>query len=111
MNIINLVSISTYSFEYELTTEKYDPEEHFRDNIYGRAAFTKGISETKVYPGLYAKAGFNFEFGNYTSIIKALEIGATVDIFPNPVPMMAYNDPEYWFLNIYLSVNFGKRYN
>jgi len=111
LNIINLVSISTYYFEYELSTEKYNPEEHFRDNIYGRAAFVKGIDQTKLYPGIYGKFGFTFEFGSYTSMIKALEIGATIDLFPRPIPMMAYNEPEYYFLNIYLSINFGKRYN
>ena len=111
LHIINLVSISQYYFEYELSTEKYDPEEHFRDNIYGRAAFVKGFDQIKLYPGIYMKAGFNFEFGSYTSAIKSLEVGASLDIFPNPIPLMAYNDPHYWFLNVYLSISFGKRFN
>jgi hypothetical protein len=111
LTIINLISISQYYFEYELTDEKYNPEEHFRDNIYGRASFTKGFNEIRLYPGLYGKMGFNFDFGTYSSSIKALEIGAVIDVFPNPIPVMAYNDKEYYFLTIYLSVSFGKRYN
>jgi len=111
LNIINLVSISQYYFEYELSTEKYDPEEHFRDNIYGRAGFVKGFDQMKFYPGIYIKGGFNFEFGSYTSAIKSLEIGTTLDLFPNPIPLMAYNEPVYWFLNVYLAVSFGKRFN
>jgi hypothetical protein len=111
LNIINLVSISPNYFEYELSTEKYDPDKHFGDNIYGRAAFLKGINEMSFYPGLYGKAGLNFDFGSYASTIKALEVGATIDIFPIPVPMMAYNDPESYFMTIYVSLSFGKRYN
>lgn len=111
LNIINLVSITPNYFEYELVTEKYDPEEHFRDNIYGRAPFTKGFNELKFYPGLYGKAGLYFDFGTYNAAIKALEVGAILDVFPNPVPMMAYNDKEYYFITLFLSVSFGKRYN
>jgi hypothetical protein len=111
LNIINLVSISPYYFEYELTTEKYDPEKHFRDNIYGRAAFIKGFNQMSFYPGLYGKFGFTFDFGPHDASIKTLEVGATIDLFPIPIPLMAYNDPEYYFLTIYLSVNFGKRFN
>ncbi len=111
LNIINMVSISPTYFEYELTTEKYDPDKHFRDNIYGRAAFLKGINEISLYPGIYGKTGLNFDFGNYASVIKALEVGAALDVFPIAVPMMAYNDPERFFLTIYVSISFGKRYN
>lgn len=111
LNIINLVSISPYYYEYKLTTEKYDPEEHFTDNIYGRASFTKGFSEIKVYPGIYGKVGFSFDFGTYNAVIKNLELGAMIDFFPIPIPLMAYNDKEYYFLTLFLSVSFGKRYN
>ncbi|HRZ21300.1 MAG TPA: hypothetical protein P5184_06505 [Bacteroidales bacterium] len=111
LNIINLVSISQYYYEYKLTTEKYDPDEHFTDNIYGRASFTKGFNEIKVYPGIYGKVGFSFDFGTYNAVIKNLEMGAIVDFFPIPIPLMAYNDKEYYFLTLFLSVSFGKRYN
>ncbi|MCX6233980.1 MAG: hypothetical protein NT175_04535 [Bacteroidetes bacterium] len=111
LNIINLVSISQYYFEYELSTEKYDPDKHFRDNIYGRAAFLKGFNQMAFYPGIYGKFGFTFDFGPYDAIVKKLEAGVTIDFFPIPIPMMAYNDPEYYFLTIYLGINFGKRFN
>ncbi|MDD5695052.1 MAG: hypothetical protein PHD61_07080 [Bacteroidales bacterium] len=111
LNIINLVSISSYYYEYKLTTEKYDPDEHFTDNIYGRASFVKGFNELKVYPGIYGKVGFSFDFGAYSTSIKNLELGAIIDVFPNPIPVMAYNDKEYYFLTLFLSVSFGKRYN
>lgn len=102
---------SSQYYEYTTSEEKYDPNEHFVDNIYGRASFFKGFNEIGVYPGIHGKIGLDFEYGTYSTKIKSLEIGATIDIFPRPVPIMAFNDPNYFFLTFYLNFNFGKRYN
>lgn len=97
--------------DYTVDIERYDPEKHGLDNIYGRAPFTSGIENTRVHPGLYAKLGLNFEFGTYNSSIKAVEVGSILDYYPLPVQVMAYN-PEYnFFLTFYISVSFGKRYD
>jgi len=93
------------------TIEKYNPSKHFYDNIYGRGPFTKGFDKINVYPGLHAKIGLDFDYGSYSTKVKSLEIGAEIDIFPNPIPIMAFNDPNYFFLTFYLNFNFGKRYN
>ncbi len=100
--------------------ERYDPEKHFPDigtnsttlcNIYGRGPMLSGFNKIKLYPGLYFKGGFNFEFSAANDRIKAVEIGATVDVFPNPVPIMAFKKANYFFITGYLSFHLGKRYN
>lgn len=96
---------------FSIDSERYDPEEHFYEDIYGRAPFIDGIEETKFYPGIYAKAGLNFEFGEYNTSIKALEAGVLIDAFPIAIPIMAYRDKHHYFLNFYLNFTFGKRYN
>lgn len=105
---------------YDITTEKYDPKIHFpyrvigpsRDiDIYGKAPLFRGFGEIKPYPGIYAKLGFNFEYGTNNQSIKAIEVGATVDAFPKAIPIMAFNDPYHFLVNVYISFNFGKRYN
>lgn len=93
------------------TEERYDPYEHFPDNIIGRGPFTSGFSEIGFYPGIHARIGLDFDYGVYQTKVKSLEIGATLDLFPRPVPIMAFNDPSYFFLTLYLNFNFGKRYN
>jgi hypothetical protein len=98
-------------YEYTIIEEKYNPDEHFLDNIYGRASFTKGFDEIKFYPGIHAKVGLDFDYGVYRSKVKSLEIGVMLDVYPWPIPIMAYNDPNYYFLTFYLNFNFGKRYN
>jgi hypothetical protein len=98
-------------YEYTIVEEKYDPNRHYVDNIYGRASFTKGFDEIGFYPGFHTKIGLDFDFGVYRTKVKSLEVGAIVDVFPRPIPIMAFNDPDYYFLTFYFSFNFGKRYN
>ena len=96
---------------YYLTTERFDPEKHFYENIFGRAPFNYGLSELKVHPGLYGKAGMNFEFGADNDRIKTLEVGAICDFYPQSVTIMAHNPPRNFFVSFYISFNFGMRYN
>jgi hypothetical protein len=107
---IHLYIIDQTNFS-AIESERYNPEKHFIDNIYGRAPFLDGINKTKFHPGIYAKTGFNFEYGDYNTRIQALEVGLQVDGYPIPVPIMAYKDPHYYFLNFYINITFGKRYN
>jgi hypothetical protein len=100
--------------------ERYDPALHFPYigvnttslcDIYGRGPILSGFEKIKIYPGLYAKGGFNFEFSAQNDRIKAIEVGAAVDFFPQKVPVMAFRDPNLYFITGYLSFHFGKRYN
>jgi hypothetical protein len=100
--------------------ERYDPDKHFPGlgtntnclcDIYGRGPILSGFDKIKIYPGLYFKGGFNFEFSNANDRIKALEIGTTIDIFPQRVPIMAFKQADLFFITGYLSFHFGKRYN
>lgn len=95
----------------EITEERYDPAIHNLDYIYGRASFLSGIIQLGFYPGVYAKGGMDFEFGVKEKAISSLEIGATLDFSPIPVPIMAYNPRQQFFLTLYVSLMFGKRYN
>ncbi len=94
-----------------LVVRKFDPNNHFQENIYGRASFIDGLDELKPYPGVHAKAGFNFEFGEYAPVMKSLELGLAFDLFPVAVPILAFNDPENLFTQIYISIALGRRYN
>lgn len=90
--------------------ERYDPEIHSYDNIYGRGSFFSGFFNVGFHPGVYLKTGLDFEFGTRNARINSLEIGGTLDFSPIPVPLMAYNPKQQFFLTIYLSVMIGKRY-
>jgi hypothetical protein len=107
--IIHITSLQNEN--YDITEEKYNPDLHFIENIYGRASFLSGILNSKLYPGLYVKSGLDFEFGAHNKSIQMLEVGATLDYSPIPIPIMANNPKRSLFLTLYLSFSFGKRHN
>jgi hypothetical protein len=100
----------TYTYVKE---EKYNPDNYYHNSeyIYGRAPFIDGLGELKVYPGIYAKLGLNFEFGALNSKIRALEAGAIVEYYPIAIPIMAFNPAQSFFVTFYLNFSLGKRYN
>lgn len=91
--------------------ERYDPEQHTIDKIYGKAPELKGLEESVVYTGLHTKFAFNFEYAPLAELIRAVEAGVTLDAFYKPVPMMAFVDNKQFFLTFYASFQFGKKYN
>lgn len=103
--VINFSTPGTYI----ITLEKYDYNEHFVDNIYGRGPFNKGLNQLKIHPGLYVKAGLNFEYGSEDKSLRVLETGVCLDVYPKPIEIMAFNKDDYYFLSFYLSFSFGKR--
>jgi hypothetical protein len=108
---LNILKWDTLDTRLSIVTEKYNPQNHFPDNIYGRASFLKGFKEIKPYPGLYAKLGLGIDFGNINQSTKLVEVGAVIDYFLKPVPIMANQKAEPFFLTLYLSLGIGKRYD
>lgn len=98
--------------EYTISTEKYDPQNplHGIDNIYGRAPYFKGFDETRIYPGMYAKLGLSFEYGDSRSDIKAIEVGMTFDGYLKVVPIMAYTKNYQLFPSLYISFIYGRKW-
>jgi len=109
--IIKFINYSDEYYDIQIVEEKYNPEEHFPDIIYGRAPFAKGLDEISIYPGLSAKGGFSFEFGTNSQMIKNLETGAMIDFFPKGIPVMANNPKRNLFISLYINITIGKRYN
>lgn len=108
---LNIIVLEEGTYNYYPATEKYDPDEHFPENIFGRASFFKGFNQLKVYPGIYAKAGLSVDFGALNQKPKIVEAGVAFDYFPKGIPMMAFIEPNQFFMTLYLSFGIGKRYN
>ncbi len=101
-----------------LSTERYDPELHFFDDIYGRAPFVYGLTEISLYPGGFAKFAFNFEYSNTKNRLKGLETGVVLDAYLKRVPIMAESigglegvKNKQIFFNFYINLFLGKKYN
>jgi hypothetical protein len=95
------------SNQYELKEEKFDASIALPQDIYSRASFTKGLNETKILPGLFAKGGFNFEYSKQDKIIHAIEVGAQINAFPKKIPIMAGSNNKAIFFSLFVSYRFG----
>ncbi len=101
--VIYPVSLS----EYFIKEEKFNTNIAIPQDIWGRAAFTKGFSEIKVMPGLYAKSGFSFEYSKEDKVLHAVEVGATLSAYLKEIPIMASDDNKLIFFSLFVSYRFG----
>lgn len=105
-----------------LRDEKYslDNEELFLDvnrsqTIIGGAAFSKGLNEISIMPGISTKVAAHFDWGAFDEYVKAIEAGIMIDVYLKDVPIMVEsaavphleNSPI--FLNLYINFQLGKR--
>lgn len=95
------------SNEFELIDEKMDVKLYQPSDIYSKASFTKGLNETKMLPGIFAKGGFNFEYSRQDKIIHAIEVGASLSAFPKKIPIMDTSDNKAIFFSLFVSYRFG----
>ncbi|MBK9147850.1 MAG: hypothetical protein IPM12_08535 [Flavobacteriales bacterium] len=92
--------------------ERYDPDAHNVQNIYGRASWLNGIGEIRPYFGGFGRMALNFEYSGRTTGIKAIETGVALDAYPVEVPIMAELEGvsnKQFFFQFYIAVQFGKR--
>lgn len=93
-----------------VVTEKYDPDQHYPDNIYGRAPFVRGLSEIGIRPGGYAKLGLNFEYGPLNTEVRSLEVGFVTDVYLLPVKIMASEREQVVLMSLYLQFSMGRKW-
>lgn len=98
-------------YKPDLQIEKYDPQVHYLDNIWGRAPFTYGLNQLSLHPGIYGKFGLSFDYARKQEDLSSLETGLIVDAYPYAIPIMAYAKNKSVFISLYLSAHFGMRFN
>jgi hypothetical protein len=97
------------SGDYVETVEEHTFEPGL--NILGRAAFTKGLLETKVSPGVNASVGLSFEVGKSRTRAQSIDVEVKAECFPLGISIMDSERNRRFFLTFMLSYNFGSRFN
>ena len=77
--------------------------------IKGASPFTRGFSELGFLPGANLSLAFHMDWGAFDEFVKALEIGAMLDVFPKKVPILVSEDNNQLFLNFFVNLQLGKR--
>ena len=105
LNIIQEESIITRI----VSKERYDPVKHNTNNIYSRSSFFNGLGETNFYPGIFAKVGLHFDYGDERELIKSAEVGFKIDAYLEKIPILAFAENRQFYPNLYLAIFFGSR--
>ncbi|MBL7720293.1 MAG: hypothetical protein JNL72_15760 [Flavipsychrobacter sp.] len=81
-------------------------------NVIGAAGFGEGLGETKVIPGLHFRSGLHFDFAprDKKKTKLALETGITGELYTQKIELMANQKAVTYFVNLYLSFQFGRRW-
>lgn len=80
-------------------------------DILGRSAFTKGIGETKLSPGIHASLGLGFDIGKSRTRVQSINVDAKAEFFPLGVSIMDSERNKRLFVTFMLSYNWGSRFN
>lgn len=75
----------------------------------GSSGVFKGAGETKIKPGLFFQGGLRFDYGRYNEIVSAIETGFNAEFYANEMPIMIGNEPKKLFLNVFVTLEFGRR--
>jgi hypothetical protein len=116
LELLRSVDPSSGTNRFLFSEERYseDNANIFLDlnRIVGSSAFSKGLNEIGIMPGLHAKAAAHFDWGAFDELVKAVEAGVMIDVYFKDVPIMVENDNvrnSPIFLNFYLNLQLGKR--
>lgn len=101
-----------------LQVERYNPDEHYFDDIFGRAGGFHGLDKLKLHTGAFAKFALTFEYANTKDRLKGLEVGTSFDAYLTQIPIMAseVGDQEgaknkRLFQSFYVTLFIGSKYN
>jgi len=79
-------------------------------SIYGASGFSIGFNEISVIPGIFGKAGLNFDWATYDDFVKAAEAGIGAELYLRDIPIMILENNKPYFVYLYLSLQFGKKW-
>lgn len=87
-----------------------------QDRIFGASAWTLGLDEISLRPGIHAKAAAHFAFGAFDEVAKSLEAGLMADfllgnsdiLIKSDLTPGVTNSPLY--LSLFINVQIGKRW-
>lgn len=78
--------------------------------IAGGAGFGYGFDELSLVPGGQGKIALHLDWGAFDEYVRAVEVGLMVDVYAKTVPIMLTDDNRPYFINLYFSMEFGKRW-
>jgi hypothetical protein len=94
----------------DVRQEQYSSSRNSVDSrILGSAGFTKGLTHTKILPGINLKSGLCFELGKFGGNVTGVEVGGLLELFPKKVILIPEAQNRAVFSSVYINLYFGLR--
>jgi hypothetical protein len=106
---LEVIKIDTITGLFTNEIERYNPSEHSQFDINGGASWFRGLFSGRFYPGAFFKAGLNFESARRASKINSIEVGGTLDLYLQKLPIMANEMNSRFIFNLYVTLAFGSK--
>ncbi|CAD5290966.1 MULTISPECIES: hypothetical protein [unclassified Imperialibacter] len=91
------------------TVEQFDPARHSFGGILGTGRLFQGLGQSKIQPGLNAKAAINFEFGTFKSNVTGFEIGVLAEAFTKEIIIIPAATNTAFFTSAFFTLYYGAR--
>lgn len=93
-----------------------EEEQTFADHdqwitILGKSSFGKGITESKLSPGIHASLGLSFDFAKSRAKAQSLNVDVIAEYYPLGVSIMDQQSNPYVYLTFMLSYHWGTLFN
>jgi hypothetical protein len=95
---------------------KYKGDGSYTDTLFldpsidaSSSGLMKGLNETKLRPGVFAKTGLRFDYARFNEMVTAIECGINAEYYFQEMPIMAENKARTFFVNLYIGIEFGRR--
>lgn len=113
LNVAMLKPIYYLEVNPEVPNEpvRFDSNKHFYSTDFeGAAPWSRGVNETGFRPGLSGKLALSFEWGKQDDRFKSLETGIVADVYGQRLPIMAFTENNFAYINIYAALMIGNRW-
>lgn len=95
---------------YISVSRRYEPFSMDPTVISGYSSFDKGLGKTKIIGGVSMKAGVDFNWGNYASVFRSIEVGFMIDYFPSRPELLYTIKNKVLYSSFYISFALGEFY-
>ncbi len=110
--------IRPYYIDLRVSPEDVIPQTYTEENavifldlarISGASGLGYGWDELSYVAGGFLKFGLNFEWGHVPRLIKAVDVGVTLNMYVKEIPIMVIADNQAIFPTLYAAFQIGKR--
>ncbi len=94
----------------DFETFYYANQQTHSGDIVSKSSFFDGIENSEFIPGIHVASALSFEYSTKDLYLNAFEIGISVDLFIDDVPIMFSENNNYQnlFTTLFISYRFGK---